>query len=232
MVNKKKKILIVDDEKDLTKLLDYNLKQEGFETLIAHEGKTALDMARKKNPDLIILDVMLPDLSGTEICKIIRSDNETTDLPIIMLSAKGEEIDRILGLELGADDYVTKPFSPRELILRVKKVLKRGKEKRISAEDEGFLKRGLLRIDLSKHKVFVEKKEIELTVKEFELLLELARDKGRVKTRESLLNNIWGYDDDVFTRTIDTHIRRLREKLGEAGDYIETVRGIGYRFKE
>ena len=231
-MNKKKKILIVDDEKDLTKLLDYNLKQEGFDTLIAHEGKTALDMARRKKPDLIILDVMLPDLSGTEICKIVRSDNETADLPIIMLSAKGEEIDRILGLELGADDYVTKPFSPRELILRIKRVLKRGKEKRIIAEDESFLKRGLLTIDLSKHKVFVEKKEVGLTVKEFELLLELARDKGRVKTREGLLNNIWGYDDDVFTRTIDTHIRRLREKLGEAGDYIETVRGIGYRFKE
>ena len=228
----KKKILIVDDEKDLTKLLDYNLKQEGFDTFISHEGKTALETVRKKKPDLVILDIMLPDLSGTEICKIIRSDEVTRDLPIIMLSAKGEEIDRILGLELGADDYVTKPFSPRELILRIKKLLTRLQEKREAEATERLLRVGSLEIDLSKHKVFVEKKEINLTVKEFELLIELAKSRGRVKTRDSLLSRIWGYDNDVFTRTIDTHIRRLREKLGKAGKYIETVRGIGYRFKE
>lgn len=231
-MNPKKKILIVDDEKDLTKLLDYNLKQEGFDTFISYEGKTALETIRKKKPDLVILDIMLPDLSGTEICKIIRSDEKTRDLPIIMLSAKGEEIDRILGLEIGADDYVTKPFSPRELILRIKKLLTRLQEKREAEATERVLRVDSLEIDFSKHKVFVEKKEINLTVKEFELLIELAKSRGRVKTRDSLLSRIWGYDNDVFTRTIDTHIRRLREKLGKAGKYIETVRGIGYRFKE
>jgi len=230
--HRKKRILIVDDEKDLTQLIDYNLNQEGFDTIIANEGKDVVATLKKKKPDLMILDIMLPDLSGIEICKLVRSDNEIKDLPIIMLSAKGEEIDRILGLELGADDYVTKPFSVRELILRIKSLLKRVAEKAEKEDDPGFLKKGSLEIDLSKHKVFVDKKEITLTVKEFELLKELIQSKGRVKTRDSLLNYIWGYDSDVFTRTIDTHITRLREKLGSAGKYIETVRGIGYRFKE
>jgi DNA-binding response OmpR family regulator len=231
-LNRKKKIFIVDDEKDLTQLIDYNLRQEGFDTIIANEGKDVIATLKKKKGDLMILDIMLPDLSGIEICKLVRSDNEIKDIPIIMLSAKGEEIDRILGLELGADDYVTKPFSVRELVMRIKSLLKRVAERAEKEDGPAFLKKGSLEIDLSKHKVFVDKKEIILTVKEFELLKELIQSKGRVKTRDGLLNYIWGYDSDVFTRTIDTHITRLREKLGSAGKYIETVRGIGYRFKE
>jgi len=221
-------ILVVEDEKDILELVGYNLEQEGYHILKAADGEAALNLARKKHLDLIVLDLMLPKLSGTEVCKTLKKNEETANIPIIMLTAKTEEIDRVLGFELGADDYVTKPFSPRELVLRVKAVLKRTKEKRVS----DIFTIDALTIDIPKHLASIDDMPLVLTPTEFKLLLTLAEQRGKVLTRDTLLDTVWGYDYSGFNRTVDTHVRRLRSKLGKMGDSIETVRGLGYRFKE
>ncbi len=223
------RILVVDDEPDLLELVRVNLDRAGYRVETAESGREALDALRRSPPDLVVLDLMLPDRSGTEICREIRSDPELKSLPVIMLTARAEEVDRIVGFELGADDYVTKPFSPRELSLRVKAVLRR-REPQPAAD--GVLRAGPLRVEPDRHRCFVNEGEVELTAKEFDLLQRLMQRPGRVMTRDQLLEQIWGSDIVVTTRTIDTHLKRLREKLGPAGDMIETVRGVGYRFAE
>ena len=223
------RILVVDDEPDLLELVRMNLSQAGFEVDTALDGATALRALRAERPDLVVLDLMLPDVSGTDLCRQLRSDPAFAELPIIMLTARADEVDRVVGFELGADDYVTKPFSPRELVLRVRAVLRR----RIpGSADASSLAHGPLQLDSERHRCFVGDAEVELTAREFELLAQLMRRPGRVMTRDGLLERVWGADITVTTRTIDTHVKRLREKLGEAGDLIETVRGIGYRFAE
>jgi DNA-binding response OmpR family regulator len=223
------KILIVDDEPDVIELVEFNLKAAGFEVLSASDGAEALVKARSQLPELILLDVMIPQMDGLEVCKVLRRDPATVKIPIIMLTAKAAEIDRVLGLELGADDYVTKPFSPRELVLRVKNLLKR------SAQPDGeatLIHFGEMKIDLPRHEVRIKGKLIELTATEFKLLSILAQRRGRVQSREQLLKDVWEYDNLIDTRTVDTHMRRLREKIGSAAPYLDTVRGVGYRFVE
>jgi len=222
-------ILIVDDEQDVLDLLVYNLQKAGFRVNSARDGLTALQKARNEIPSLIILDLMLPQLDGTEVCRQLKADPKTFHIPIIMLTAKAEEVDRVVGLELGADDYVTKPFSPREIVLRVKTVLRRATSKNVPVE---VLKVHDLTVDIGKHEVSHKGKVIELTITEFKLLTTLMERRGRVQSRDRLLTDVWGYEGDVDTRTVDTHMRRLREKLGKAAEYIETVRGVGYRFAE
>ncbi|MDD2752017.1 MAG: response regulator, partial [Candidatus Omnitrophica bacterium] len=224
------KILIVDDEKDIVKMLDYNLKKEGFRTINANDGEDALDLATREYPDLIILDLMLPGLSGLEVCKALKKESKTASIPIIMLTAKTQESDKIVGLELGADDYVTKPFSPRELIARIKAVLRRVKEKEKLPE---VLIIGDLKIDFSKILVTVKAKPIELTAKEFELLKLLIKVNGRVLSRDYLLDTIWGFDHamEIQTRTVDVHIRTLRKKLKSEAERVITVKNYGYRFE-
>ncbi len=223
----KSRILVVDDEPEAVDLVEFNLKEAGFEVLRAADGPEALKQARSGKPDLLVLDLMLPEVDGLEVCKMLRRDPATSNLPIIMLTARAAEVDRILGLELGADDYVTKPFSPRELVLRVKKVLQRGQSHSTPAEVCQF---GELRIDRPRHEVSWRGKPIELTATEFKLLTLLAERRGRVQSREQLLRDVWEYHSLVDTRTVDTHMRRLREKLGPAAKYLDTVRGVGYRF--
>ncbi len=222
------KILVVDDEIDILTLLGYNLEKAGFKVISASDGPEAIESAEREKPNLIILDIMLPSMEGTEVCKVLKRDERTSHIPVIMLTAKGEEIDRIVGLELGADDYITKPFSPRELILRVKAVLKRGQ----AQEKSKTITKGPVYIDIDRNSVTVGNKPLNLTTIEFKLLTELAASNGRVLSRDNLLDRVWGKDCYVTDRTIDTHIRRLREKLGKAAKYIETVRGFGYRFLE
>jgi phosphate regulon transcriptional regulator PhoB len=222
-------ILIVDDEQDVLDLLVYNLQKAGFRIISARDGATALQKVRDEMPSLIILDLMLPQLDGTEVCKQLKADSKTAPIPIIMLTAKAEEVDRVVGLELGADDYVIKPFSPREMVLRVKTVLRRAVGKVAPAE---VLKLGELTVNIAKHEVSHKGKVIELTATEFKLLAMLMERRGRVQSRDRLLTDVWGYEGDVDTRTVDTHMRRLRQKLGKAADYIETVRGVGYRFAD
>jgi len=220
---------VVDDEPDLLELVRFNLAQAGFEVETAATGREALERLEASPPDLVVLDLMLPDLSGNDICRQIRGDPALAELPIVMLTAKSEEVDRVVGFELGADDYVAKPFSPRELTLRVRAVLRR----RASTPGPGrSIERGMLRVDPERHRCFVQEQEIELTAKEFRLLATLMSRPGRVMTRERLLDEVWGSEITVTSRTIDTHLKRLREKLGPAGDLIETVRGVGYRFAE
>ena len=221
------KIYIVEDEPDIRETLKYNFSNEGFEVFTAPDGEEALSNIKKVLPDVLILDLMLPGLSGLDVCKSIRADDDIRDMSIIMLTAKGEEIDRIIGFELGADDYVTKPFSVRELILRVKVLLKKQRESLVENKLVTF---GPIRIDLDAHELKINDKEIVLTALEFKLLQHLVKRKGRVQTREQLLGDVWGYSAEVTTRTVDTHIKRLREKLGNTSDYIQTIRGVGYRF--
>ncbi|MCB9532655.1 MAG: winged helix-turn-helix domain-containing protein [Myxococcales bacterium] len=226
-------ILIVDDELDLLKLVEFNLKQAGFVTISAQTGVSAIAAARERRPSLILLDLMLPDLQGTDVCKILKGDALTAEIPIIMLTAKAEEIDRVVGFELGADDYVVKPFSPRELVLRVKALLKRATAAppaAPSAADEAPLVYREIEVDSAAHRVMVEGELIDLTALEFRLLRTLMERAGRVQTRDQLLDEVWGVDVVVTPRTVDTHVKRLREKLGDAGEYVETVRGVGYRF--
>ena len=223
------RVLVVDDEPDLLELVRVNLSQAGYEVETAETGSQALERLRRSPPDLMVLDLMLPDLSGTEVCRHVRADGSLAEIPIIMLTAKADEVDRVVGLELGADDYVTKPFSPRELTLRVRAVLRR---RQPGAATSSVLEREVLRLDPERHRCFVQGDEIDLTAKEFALLHGLMLRPGRVMTREQLLDNVWGTDIAVTTRTIDTHLKRLREKLGAAGSLIETVRGVGYRFAE
>jgi len=223
----KKKILIVEDDRHLLQLITYNLEKSGFHCFSAQNGEEGLDLIAQNEIDLVILDIMLPGIDGFDCCKQIKQNPRHCSIPIIMLTAKNEETDRIVGFELGADDYVAKPFSTRELILRVKAVLKRGQEtnlekERISIEE--------LTIDIPRHQVTVCEKEVVLTHMEFKLLLTLVQRKGRVQSRDKLLEDVWDIESDVTTRTVDTHIRHLRQKLGEVGNRIETVRGVGYRF--
>jgi len=220
-------VLVVDDEPDVIELLEFNLRNAGYDVFTAADGGEALKKAREVLPSVILLDVMLPEVDGLEVCKILRRDSATAGIPIVMLTAKAAEIDRVLGLELGADDYLTKPFSPRELILRVKNLLKRGEGVEEKLEQ---LRVGDLFVDMPRHRVTVKNKPIELTATEFKLLTFLVQRRGRVQSREQLLRDVWEYDTLIDTRTVDTHMRRLREKLGAAAKFVETVRGVGYRF--
>lgn len=223
------KILIAEDDKDIAKMLDYNLKKEGFKTFISDDGEDAVWVASTRLPDLILLDLMLPGLDGFEVCKKLKAERKTAHIPIIMLTAKSQESDKIVGLELGADDYVTKPFSPRELLARIKAVLRRMKEKDKLPE---ALSIGDLTLDSSKIEVTVKNKTVELTSKEFELLKTLIKAKGRVLSRDYLLDTIWGFDHsiEIQTRTVDVHIRTLRKKLKSESKRIITVKNYGYRF--
>jgi DNA-binding response OmpR family regulator len=224
-----KRILVVEDERDVVDLLTLNLQKTGeFQVSIAHDGATGLTKARMEKPALIILDLMLPKMSGLEVCKVLKQDTATRDIPVLMLTARAAEVDRVAGLEYGADDYVTKPFSPREVVLRVKAILRRGAA---DAAGEVFTSAGIT-IDLPRHRVSITGKPVRLTSIEFKLLQTLAQRRGRVQPRDRLLFDVWGYETMIDTRTVDTHVRRLREKLGAAGDIIETVRGFGYRFRD
>jgi two-component system phosphate regulon response regulator PhoB len=222
----KQKILIVDDEPDALELVAFNLREAGYEVATAVNGEEALRQARALLPNLIVLDLMLPEIDGLEVCKLLRRDAQTSGIPIVMLTAKAAEIDRVLGLELGADDYVTKPFSPRELVLRIKRLLRPGPAEAKTA----VFKHEDLCLDTERHLVTVKGQAVELTATEFKLLTILAQRRGRVQSREQLLQDVWAYDSLIDTRTVDVHMRRLREKLGSAAKYLDTVRGVGYRF--
>ncbi len=224
-------VLLVDDERDLLSVLDFNLRAAGFETILATSGEQALLHLRRRVPDLVLLDVMLPDLSGTEICRAIKADPRTKHVPVVMLTARGEEVDRVVGFELGADDYVTKPFSVRELVLRLKAILRRrGAGGRTPERPPDAI--GPIRVDLEAHRAFVDGAEIQLTPLEFKLLTTFMARLGRVQSREQLLEDVWEMSSEIETRTVDTHVKRLREKLGSGRDLLETVRGVGYRLVE
>ncbi len=222
------RILLIEDEPDVVDLLTLNLRKADFTVASAVDGATGLRLAREEPPALIILDLMLPKMPGLEVCKLLKSDPATQHIPIIMLTAKAEEVDRIVGLEFGADDYVTKPFSPREMVLRVRAILRRGQ----GEPAEESLSIGPIQLDPARHKVTVNGKLVRLTSVEFKLLTMLMQRRGRVQARDRLLNEVWGYESAIDTRTVDTHVRRLRKKLGKAADTIETVRGFGYRIRE
>lgn len=221
-------ILVLEDEPDIRKTLEYNLSREGYKVISAASIEQAKTFIKSDTFSLFLLDLMLPDGSGLDLCKKLKGNSETESVPIIILTAKDDEIDKIVGLELGADDYVTKPFSVRELILRIKSVLKRGTLKKDIVEIERQF--GGLKINPDSHEVFIDSEEISLTALEFRLLKELVDKRGRVQSRDQLLTEVWGYSAEVTTRTVDTHIKRLREKLGSMGKYIQTIRGIGYKF--
>ena len=221
------KLLVIEDEPDVRKVIEYNLALAGHEVVIAGDGRQGLRMARELKPDLVLLDLMLPDLSGTEVCRALKDDQDLKGMPVLVVSALGEEIDRVVGFELGADDYVTKPFSVRELVLRVRAILRR----RANLDSAGgCIEFGRLRIDREAHRVWVASDEVSLTALEFKLLVTMYERRDRVQSRGALLDQVWGIESRISTRTVDAHVKRLREKLGAARDYIETVRGIGYRF--
>jgi two-component system phosphate regulon response regulator PhoB len=222
------KILIIEDEPDIRKTLEYNISREGYEVISASslsEGREKLESA---SFSLLLLDLMLPDGSGLDLCRELKQDKSLSSMPVIILTAKDDEVDKVVGFELGADDYVTKPFSVRELILRVKAVLKRGERKSDNMEVQRQF--GELKIDVDSHEVFVNDEQVNLTALEFKLLRQLVDRRGRVQSRDQLLSDVWGYSSDVTTRTVDTHIKRLREKLGDMGKYVQTIRGVGYKF--
>lgn len=223
------KILIVEDEPDILDLVSYNLKQAGFDVLPVETGEEALNVAARETLALVVLDLMLPGIDGLEVCRLLKQRAESKDIPVLMLTARTEEVDRIVGLELGADDYLVKPFSPRELVLRIRAILRRAHSGEI--EEDELIQAGLLLIDPIGHRVQVAGEHVELTATEFRLLLTLAQRRGRVQSREELLNVVWGYEHSGYRRTVDTHVRRLREKIGEAAEMVETVRGVGYRFR-
>ena len=222
------KILIIEDEPDIRKTLEYNISREGYHVVSASSLLEAKSQIESDSFSLILLDLMLPDGSGLDLCREIKSDKEKSSVPIIILTAKDDEVDKVVGFELGADDYVTKPFSVRELILRMKAVLKRGEKKPDNVEVQRQF--GQLSIDTESHEVFVDNNEITLTALEFKLLCQLVDRRGRVQSRDQLLSDVWGYSAEVTTRTVDTHIKRLREKLGSMGKYVQTIRGVGYKF--
>ena len=226
-----KKVLIIEDEKDLAELLAFNIEKEGYAATCVHDGKQGLERAGADLPDLILLDLMLPGLLGTEVCKALRKDPRTARIPIIMITAKGDEIDRVVGFEVGADDYIVKPFSMREVALRVKAVMRRFEHEE-QVPSAGLFSIGDIVIDKQRHTVVSAGREIELTSTEFKLLLYLAEKKGCVQGREKLLQNVWSYNNAGDTRTVDTHVTRLRSKLGVPGDIIKTVRGFGYKIEE
>ena len=219
-------ILIVEDEKDLVNLMQFNLQASGFDTIAALNGEEALALLRERTFDLVLLDLMLPGVPGTEVCRQLKSSPRTGNVPVIMVTARGEEIDRVVGFELGADDFVTKPFSMRELILRVRAVLRRGANGESDVLQDSV---GPLRVDSSGHRAFAAGVELSLTALEFKLLVTFMSRVGKLQTRDALLRDVWGVTGDMQTRTVDTHIKRLREKLGPGRDLIETVRGSGYR---
>src|SRR5262245_7688908 len=223
----KARILVVDDEPDVVQLIEYNLKASGYDVISAADGEDGLKKARSGAPDLIILDLMLPRIEGLDVCKMLRREPSTSAIPIVMLTAKASETDRVLGLELGADDYVTKPFSTRELTLRVKRLLRSPTAEEDHAER---IEIGELMIDVARYETTVNGVPIDLTATEFRLLTALVKRRGRVQSREQLLQDVWEYDAKIDTRTVDTHMRRLREKLGPAAKHLDTVRGVGYRF--
>jgi DNA-binding response OmpR family regulator len=225
---RKAKVLVVDDEPDAVELVAFNLTKAGIAVVTAETGVEALAKAREILPDAIVLDLMLPEMDGLEVCRNLRREPKTAGIPVIMVTAKGAEMDRVLGLELGADDYLTKPFSPRELVLRIKKLL----QPRQVPADQELLRIGKIVIDVPKHEVVVAGKPIELTLTEFKLISIMAQRCGRVQSREQLLNDVWEYHSPIDTRTVDTHVRRLREKLGAAARHVDTVRGVGYRLVE
>jgi two-component system phosphate regulon response regulator PhoB len=222
-------VLVVEDELDVQRVIEYNLKQDGHRVVTATSGRDAVRLAREVHPDLILLDLMLPDLRGTEVCRTLKESASTKTIPVMVVSARGEEVDRVVAFELGADDYVVKPFSVRELLLRIRAVLRRP---RLDRSAERSFEFGMLRVDREAHRVWVQGEEVELAPLEFKLLTTLYERGQRVQTRDTLLDHLWGGDTQVSTRTIDAHVKRLREKLGVARHYIETVRGVGYRFAE
>ena len=223
------RILVIEDEPDIQQVLEYNLREKGHKVFIAGKGREGLEIARDRRPDLVLLDLMLPDIPGTEVCKVLKTDPSLKHTQVVMLTAKGEEIDRVVGFELGADDYVVKPFSVRELLLRISAILRRSQsEQEVSAT----IQFGRLRIDREAHRAWAADQEVDLTALEFKLLVTLYDRRNRVQSRAALLSDVWGIDADITTRTVDTHVKRLREKLGDAGEYIETVRGVGYRFAD
>lgn len=221
------RVLVIEDEADLREVLQYNLAQAGHRPFTAATGEAGLKLAHEVHPEVVLLDLMLPDVSGTTVAKVLRREPETQLVPIIMVTAKGEEIDRIVGFEIGADDYVVKPFSVRELMLRVEAVLRRGR-----APEQRVIEVGELRIERDAHRVTVAGEEVVLTALEFKLLVALAERRDRVQARGTLLSDVWAMDADIASRTVDTHVKRLRDKLGVAGRFLETVRGVGYRFSE
>ena len=222
------KILIIEDEPDIRKTLEYNISREGYKVVCASSLSKGKEHINSSDFSLILLDLMLPDGSGLDLCREIKSDKDKSSTPIIILTAKDDEVDKVVGFELGADDYVTKPFSVRELILRIKAVLKRGAEKKETLEVQRQF--GELIMDIDSHEVFVNNEQIILTALEFRLLRQLVDRRGRVQSRDQLLSDVWGYSAEVTTRTVDTHIKRLREKLGTMGKYVQTIRGVGYKF--
>lgn len=222
-------VLVVEDEQSIAEVLEYNLQKEGYEVSLEYRGDTALEAIRSQPPDLVLLDLMLPGLDGLELFRLIKRDSATASIPLIILTAKGEEVDRIVGLELGADDYISKPFSPREVVLRVKAVLRRSEAP--EAIESDVLAVGALRLDVPGHRLLVDGEEVPLTATEFRLLKILMERCNRVQTRDKLLTDVWQYSEDVDSRTVDTHIRRLRRKLGPEADRIDTVIGVGYRFR-
>jgi two-component system phosphate regulon response regulator PhoB len=226
-----KKALIIEDEKDLAELLAFNLEKEGYSTTCVHDGKLGIEQACTDLPDLILLDLMLPGMLGTDVCKALRKDQRTAQIPIIMITAKGDEIDRVVGFEVGADDYIIKPFSMREVALRIKAVMRRFEHEAVPPADDILLV-GEIVINKERHTVMSAGSEIDLTSTEYKLLLFLAEKKGRVQSREKLLHNVWSYNNAGDTRTVDTHVTRLRGKLGEPGDIIKTIRGFGYKIEE
>lgn len=225
------RILVVEDEADLAELVAFNLRQAGHTVVVAGDGATALAEVQRNRPDLVLLDVMLPDITGLEVCRRLRRSESTVRLPVLMLTARGEEVDRVVGFEVGADDYVVKPFSPRELVLRIEAILRRAGAS-APREERQNITVGELSIDVAAHRVSIAGDAVSLTALEFRLLLDLASRRGRVQSRDSLLERVWGYAPGIETRTVDTHVKRLREKLGAASDYLETVRGVGYRVRD
>jgi DNA-binding response OmpR family regulator len=221
------RVLIVDDDPDIVRLVRYNLTHSGYDVQSAGSGREALELVQKQPPDLVVLDVMLPDVDGLEVCRTLRQQSSSRRIPILMLTARGEEIDRVVGFELGADDYVSKPFSPRELVLRVKSILRRS-----GTDRTDVMHIGKVQVFPDRRQCFVGSILVTLTAKEFDLLFELMKARGNVLTREVLMDRVWGYHGDATSRTLDTHVRRLREKLGDEGGHVETVRGVGYRISE
>ena len=222
------KILIIEDEPDIRKTLEYNISREGYDVISASSLSDGREKLESASFSLLLLDLMLPDGSGLDLCRELKQDKSLSSMPVIILTAKDDEVDKVVGFELGADDYVTKPFSVRELILRVKAVLKRGERKSDNMEVQRQF--GELKIDVDSHEVFVNDDHVSLTALEFKLLRQLVDRRGRVQSRDQLLSDVWGYSSDVTTRTVDTHIKRLREKLGDMGKYVQTIRGVGYKF--
>ena len=229
----KKKILVVEDDRDISELITYNLEREGYEIACLYDGSHVVDFVRKRKPELIILDLMLPEVDGIEICRTLKSDGTTKQIPIVMLTAKSEEADVVVGLQMGADDYIPKPFSPKVLVARIKAITRRMadiKQSAVLADDQRHF--GEFHIDLLKHKISYKGHEVKLTSIEFDIVEFLSRSPGRVWTREQILDNVWKEGKFIIDRAVDVHVRGLRKKLDKAGDYIETVRGVGYRFKD